>query len=81
MEIPEEDLPPPLLEECEFVYRAFWELSTDRQVGMGLGGIPWSSINAYAERYGIASIDDFDHFASLIRATDAAYLDAANQKT
>jgi hypothetical protein len=46
---------------------------------MSLGAIPWSSINAYAERYGINDIDEFELFAFLIRACDGAYLNPENQ--
>jgi hypothetical protein len=38
------------------------------------GAIPWRSIDAYAARYGLVG-DDFDRFARVIRAMDAAYLD------
>jgi hypothetical protein len=72
--IPDDAIPPDLMEECEFVYRAFNDLSADRAVALGVGPIPWSSINAYAQRYGIDDSDEFDRFYLLIRALDAAYL-------
>ncbi len=40
---------------------------------MTRGPIPWLSMHFYAERYGVAR-DEFDRFAKLIRAMDAAYL-------
>lgn len=79
-QVPDEDLPPDVLPECEFVFSAFWELSTDRPVGMGIGAIPWSSINSFAVRHGIEQIDDFEQFSFLIRAIDAEYLKVANKK-
>ncbi|MDB5618469.1 hypothetical protein [Tardiphaga sp.] len=56
-----------------FEWTSFGSLSTDRQVGMDRGPIPWSAINAYAQRYSLVD-DDFDRFATLIRAMDQAYL-------
>lgn len=41
---------------------------------MGLGAIPWSAINAYAQRYDIDDVEHFEDFAALVRAADAAYL-------
>ena len=33
---------------------AFYDLSSERQVGMALGPIPWSSVHLYGQVYGIA---------------------------
>lgn len=57
-----------------FEWEAFQALATDRQIGMALGPVPWSSIDRYANRYGIAG-DAFDRFCDLIRAMDLAFLD------
>lgn len=57
-----------------FEWEAFGALSTDRPVGFARGAIPWSSIDRYAQRYGLDD-DDFGRFQRLIRAMDAAYLD------
>ncbi|WP_316234670.1 hypothetical protein [Bradyrhizobium sp. SZCCHNR1020] len=54
-----------------FEWRAFAELRTDRPVGLDLGAIPWSSIDAFAIRHGIAG-DEFERFCRLIRALDIA---------
>ena len=56
-----------------FVWTAFGELSTDRQLGMTRGPIPWISLHFYAERFGVVG-DEFSRFMELIRAMDAAYL-------
>jgi len=56
-----------------FEWSAFANLSTDRPVAFDRGQIPWSSIDAYAARYGLV-FDDFDRFVRLVRAMDAAYL-------
>lgn len=42
---------------------------------MGVGPIPFTSIDRYAARYGIVAVDDFDAFRELIRAMDDAYLE------
>lgn len=57
------------------VWRAFWALNGDRQIGMGgCGPIYWSAINAYAQRYGPHGIDEFEWFEGLIRTLDADYI-------
>lgn len=60
-------------DHLHFEWSAFGALSTDRQVGMDRGPIPWRSIHVFAERYGIVS-DDFERLCNLIRSMDAAYL-------
>jgi hypothetical protein len=57
---------------------AFWELSTDRQIGMGVGAIPASAITEWAARAGLDDIEA-ESFRSCIRAMDRAYLDFANK--
>lgn len=52
---------------------AFGALSCDRQIGMGRGPIPWSSIHLYGERCGLVK-DDFDRLVRILRAMDEAYL-------
>jgi hypothetical protein len=55
------------------LHGAFWELSTDRQVGFGEGPIPWSSVARFADREGSCGIG-FADFLHIIRALDRAYL-------
>jgi hypothetical protein len=43
-------------------------------MGMSLGPIPFTAINAYAQRYGIEDVDEFDRLLALIRMQDAEYL-------
>lgn len=47
---------------------------------MGLGAIPFTAINAYAERYGIDGVDDFERFCELIRRMDMEFLKIENKK-
>lgn len=61
-----------LFGHLQFEWSAFRSLSSDRQVGMGLGPISWLSIDRLASRYGLIG-DDFDRLVSLIQAMDAAF--------
>lgn len=56
------------------IWNAFWELSTERQVGFGVGEIPFRAIVTYADRYGVHDLDAFDEFRALIRAMDDVFL-------
>lgn len=72
--------PPELMEGLEFFLNAFYELTTCRSMGMGLGPIPWTSIANYASMW--CESEDFAkdlHFH--IRALDARYLTWANKNT
>lgn len=62
--------PPEIPEEARFAYSAFNELASDRAVGMGIGPIPFTAIDAYAWRYGIVDTDEFEWFRILIRAIE-----------
>ena len=56
-----------------FLWDAFWELSSERQMGMGLGPIPYRALRSYADDGGIVG-DHFDLFRSVIRQLDGEYL-------
>lgn len=64
---------PEFPEALRWAWEAFWELSSDRSIGMALGPIPWSSIDRYAARFGIADGDEFEQFLHFVRALDGAY--------
>lgn len=64
------DVPPDLAEHMS----AFYELSTERQMGMGLGPIPASLIRRYACDQIDLDGDDLELFYSILRRTDEAYL-------
>jgi hypothetical protein len=51
----------------EFYMSAFYELSSDRHDGGMM--IPWTSIDRYAERYGLTGAD-FDTFLDVMRKMD-----------
>lgn len=63
------------------VWKGFWAISSDRQIGFGgVGPIQFSSLDRYATRYGIDSVDEFDRFTTLIRAMDGVFLEQMNRK-
>lgn len=56
-------------------YSAFWELSSDRQIGVGVGPIQYSSIRLYTAGW---PPDEVTLFTRCIRAMDQIYLEHAN---
>jgi hypothetical protein len=66
----------------DLYWRAFQDLSTDRDVGMGVGPIPWLAIHAWAERNYIRG-DDFERLVLILRGLDNIYLEkqAAKDKS
>ena len=58
-----------------FYTDAFWELSTCRQIGMGLGPIPFTSLMEYAK---LREVEEIDDFLYVIRVMDNAYLKVTN---
>lgn len=63
-----------VLDELKSDWHAYFALSTDRPSGLAQGAIPWSSLDRYAQRFGIIG-DEFDRFVSVMRAMDVAFLD------
>lgn len=70
---------PTLPEELEFYYEAFHELSTERQIGMGVGPIPFLAILAYARHYDL-DYEETEVLIFFIRQLDAFYLKYAQKK-
>lgn len=60
-------------------YEAFWELSSCRSAGMGIGPIPWTAIDAFSKSRGINDQDELSVFMKLIRAMDGAYIAHVNE--
>jgi len=56
-----------------FFLRAFWDLDSERQVGMALGRIPRSKVFHYGSEAGLDSAM-MDVLWRLIQRMDAAYL-------
>lgn len=58
----------------EIYWRAFWECSTDRDIGMAEGPIPWSAINAWGQRYGFTG-EEFERLVLILKALDSEYIE------
>ena len=71
--MPDHLSPPDLLPGADVWLSAFWELSTDRQIGMAAGPIPAASIARHTA--GWADVEA-EGFRRCIRAMDRAYLEA-----
>lgn len=57
-------------------YEDFWELSTERINGFGVGQIPAHAIDSHVAGW---RYDDADMFRAIIRAMDSAYIGMANK--
>lgn len=68
--------PPQILDGYGGWYEDFWRLSTERQIGMGLGPIPASAIDRHAEGW---SYEDAEAFEFCIRRMDEVYLMKSNK--
>lgn len=67
--------PPEILEGFGGWYEDFWRLSTERQIGFGVGPIPASAIDRHVSGWGY---EDIETFEACIRAMDGAYLMKVN---
>ena len=56
-----------------FYMQAFWELSTERQLGFTVGPIPYTSVHLYGCQKGLSS-SMMALFEATIRAMDQTYL-------
>jgi hypothetical protein len=71
---------PELLPGLSIYLNAFWDLSTCRQMGMGLGPIPWTNTREYCTILG--GDEQFqEEFHYLIRRLDQAYLNWASESS
>jgi hypothetical protein len=59
--------------------RAFGDLSTERQMGMGIGQIPRSKIIEYGQIELCLSGDDLRRFYQVMHRVDCGYLDIVNE--
>lgn len=73
--IPEEILNrPQLYPGLELFYEAFNELSSCRSIGMGIGPIPWTATNVWADHKELQG-EQREYLFYHIRAMDNAYLE------
>lgn len=71
-DIPDDLWPPDFMDGAQSLYNAFWDLSSDRPMGMQPGRIPWASAKAYCDTI---PGEDFDLFWRVIRAMDTVYME------
>lgn len=67
--------PPEILDGYGGWYEDFWRLSTERQIGLGIGPIPASAIDRHVAGW---ADDDADAFEFCIRRMDEVYLMKSN---
>ena len=70
---------PELIAGLELYYNAFFDLSTSRNQGMGIGRIPWTAIKDYGECFEL-SAEQMDDLFYFVRAMDNAYLEHYSKK-
>ena len=76
--IPEKILNAPQVNTgLELYFNAFFELESERQIGMSIGPIPWSSINEYSKVYNL-STEQKECLFYFVRKLDRVYLRKVN---
>lgn len=76
--MPEHLFPPELPPGYDVWVSSFWDLSTERQVGVGLGPVPASAIEWMAERIGVGE-DEFESYRCAMRALDRVVIENASK--
>ena len=71
---------PTLNAGLDFYWKAFADLSTDRDMGMGEGLIPWTSVHFWGLRHQVTG-DDFERLWLIIRGTDSVYIEKRNLRS
>jgi len=72
---------PELTQESAPYYLAFNEVSTSRQMGMGLGHIPYSEITGYLNENDIDHPEDRKRYRKFIVLLDNLYVKKSNEKS
>ena len=72
MQVPSLDNRPSLMPHLSVYWDAFHSLRYDRQIGMAVGPIPWSSLDRYAQRY---DVGDFSVFEGHLRAMERVQME------
>lgn len=78
--VPAHLIPPDVLPEYHVWIEAFWELSSERQIGMGYGKIPHSAIRRWSDREGMDE-DEAESFLGAIRVMDRVWLAEISKET
>lgn len=63
---------PELLVGLDVYFFAYQDLLSERQIGMGVGPIPWHCIHAWAVVNGITDLDEIDVLIHHVRALESA---------
>ena len=72
--VPDDLIQPQVTTEEGKLLDAWMSLSGDRQISLGVGPIPFTSIDRYAARFGIDDQLAFRFFHRAIKALDAVYI-------
>jgi len=64
-----------------WLWNAFWELGTERQLGMTVGPVPGSKIREYLRDELDLDAADYERARAIIRKADNAYLNMLRSKT
>ncbi len=71
---------PVLLPGLDVYFKAYQDLSFDRNIGMTVGPIPWSSIIKWCEVHGVYDINEIDTCVRYLRALEKVDFDLAERK-
>jgi hypothetical protein len=71
---------PELLQGLDLYYNAFWNLCSDRQLGMSVGPIPYSSIANYCKDWKLDE-EMSDNMKKLVRKMDGTFLEWQEKKS
>ena len=63
-----------------FFWKAYQDLTSDRDVGMGVGPIPWLSMSEWGSRHRVRG-DDFERLVYILRAMDATFMEHSGKKS
>lgn len=62
-------------------WEAFTELSSSRQSGFGLGGIPYSEITDWLDENDIFSLEERQRYRRFINSTNNAFVNIKNESS
>jgi hypothetical protein len=71
--------PPELPPLHEVLLQTYWDLSTERQLGMSVGPIPLSRAHEACDRLGLDE-ENREWFIAAVRQMDREYLKKVNEK-
>jgi hypothetical protein len=78
--LPDWYLDEPLIHPVNYFFiKAFYDLSSCRNNGMGIGEIPWTAIKLYADHFGF-EFDLTESLIDIIREMDGAYISYQNDQ-